>query len=210
MMVNDAMAFSPSSQPRQTQLGAGSRINAPDLPPRIDRQSKPSGSGIEIPNSSGSTRFNGSGDIIGHSGQEGGFDKLVDGDNTQVEYISRTPASAVDASATAANLTSDVPPGCSGVGINIVNNGIEVADRRLTSLERQGRLNNSTHLKMGQTLPSSGSNNNMTNTVPLNGTYESTSIYDSYNHSQLAIQNLGRLGPNAPDDLKSVPNVKYV
>lgn len=48
-----------------------------------------------------------------------------------------------------------------------------------------------------------------TNTAkPNNGSYDSVSSYDSYNTTQLSVQNL-RLGPNAPDDLKSVPNVKY-
>lgn len=37
-----------------------------------------------------------------------------------------------------------------------------------------------------------------------NGSYDSVSSYDSYNATQLTAQNM-RLGPNAPDDLKSVP-----
>lgn len=209
-MVNEAMSFSAPSQSRQTQYGPGNRINAPDLPPRIDRQSKPSGPGIDINSSSVSSRFNGPSDMIGHTVQEGIPDnKPVDGDDSQVEYIARATASAAAGSTAATSSSSDLP-GCSGVGINVANNGVDVSDRRLTSLERQGRLNTSTHMKMGSTLPAIGGGNNMANTAPVNGNYESTSIYDSYNHSQLAIQNLGRLGPNAPDDLKSVPNVKYV
>lgn len=38
-----------------------------------------------------------------------------------------------------------------------------------------------------------------------NGSYDSVSSYDSYNTTQLSLQN-NKLGPNAPDDLKkSVP-----
>lgn len=37
--------------------------------------------------------------------------------------------------------------------------------------------------------------------------YDSVSSYDSMNTTQLSMQNL-RLGPNAPDDLKSVPSGK--
>lgn len=40
-----------------------------------------------------------------------------------------------------------------------------------------------------------------------NSSYDSVSSYDSYSMSQLTPQTL-RLGPNAPDDLKSVPNTK--
>lgn len=40
-----------------------------------------------------------------------------------------------------------------------------------------------------------------------NSSYDSVSSYDSYSTSQLTPQTM-RLGPNAPDDLKSVPNTK--
>lgn len=45
-----------------------------------------------------------------------------------------------------------------------------------------------------------------------NGSYDSVSSYDSYSNT-LVRDSLGasttRLGPNAPDDLKSVPQAKY-
>lgn len=40
-----------------------------------------------------------------------------------------------------------------------------------------------------------------------NSSYDSVSSYDSYGTTQLTPQAM-RLGPNAPDDLKSVPNTK--
>ncbi|XP_049304722.1 uncharacterized protein LOC105232047 isoform X3 [Bactrocera dorsalis] len=70
-------------------------------------------------------------------------------------------------------------------------------DRQHSSLERQALINASI-----STQPSIGNKA----TQPNVNSYDSMSSYDSYNASQLTVQNLGRLGPNAPDDLKSVPN----
>ncbi|XP_039958845.1 uncharacterized protein LOC120773793 isoform X3 [Bactrocera tryoni] len=70
-------------------------------------------------------------------------------------------------------------------------------DRQHSSLERQALLNAAI-----STQPSIGNKA----TQPNVNSYDSMSSYDSYNASQLTVQNLGRLGPNAPDDLKSVPN----
>ncbi|XP_067643044.1 tight junction protein ZO-1 isoform X3 [Eurosta solidaginis] len=74
-------------------------------------------------------------------------------------------------------------------------------DRHHASLERQARLNAASSNSMI-------SGNKTTQQQQQNGnSYDSVSSYDSYNNaSQLTVQNLGRLGPNAPDDLKSVPN----
>lgn len=68
-----------------------------------------------------------------------------------------------------------------GVGGGANNNGNTSLER--SSLERQ----KTSGTKMGTS------------------SYDSVSSYDSYNTSQL-VQNM-RLGPNAPDDLKSVPGV---
>lgn len=140
-------------------------INAPDLPPRIDRQSKPG----EIPlNTSGSSSRNGT---LSRSAQERLFGKTVVQDDGQAEYITRNAL----------------------VGAA----GTETMDRQQqqqqaqASLERQARLN--------AQLKANGGGGGTS-------TYDSVSSYDSYNNSQMAMQNLGRLGPNAPDDLKSVPN----
>nr|XP_036229502.1 uncharacterized protein LOC106622754 isoform X3 [Bactrocera oleae] len=135
-------------------------MHAPDLPPRIDRQSKP-GLG-EIPPPS---RTNSSGGTLGRSAQERLFAKAIVNDEVQAEYISRN-----------------------------INDSI---DRQHSSLERQALLNAAI-----STQPSMGNKA----TQPNASSYDSMSSYDSYNASQLTVQNLGRLGPNAPDDLKSVPN----
>ncbi|XP_011188071.2 tight junction protein ZO-1 isoform X3 [Zeugodacus cucurbitae] len=152
--VSDPSAI-PSTRP-QSLYG----IHAPDLPPRIDRQSKP-GLG-EIPPPS---RTNSSGGTLGRSAQERLFGKAIVSDDVQAEYISRN-----------------------------VNDSI---DRQHSSLERQALLNAaiSGQQSIGQKA-----------TQPNASSYDSMSSYDSYNASQLTVQNLGRLGPNAPDDLKSVPN----
>ncbi|XP_041675119.1 tight junction protein ZO-1 isoform X10 [Drosophila eugracilis] len=161
-------------QPQQPGVGDPSAvrpqslygINAPDLPPRIDRQSKPG----EIPlNTSGSSSRNGT---LGRSAQERLFGKAVVQDDGQAEYITRN-----------ALVGSGAP---------------ETLDRQQqqqthASLERQARLNAQLKANGGGT--GGGAS-----------TYDSVSSYDSYNNTQMAMQNLGRLGPNAPDDLKSVPN----
>ncbi|XP_034488626.1 uncharacterized protein LOC117792552 isoform X3 [Drosophila innubila] len=145
-------------------------INAPDLPPRIDRQSKPG----DLPlNTSGTSSRNGSsGGTLGRSAQERLFGKAVLQDDVQAEYVTRNA---------------------------LVGAGGETIDRQQqqASLERQARMN----AAMGS--PAQHKTNGNGGAA---STYDSVSSYDSYNNSQLAMQNLGRLGPNAPDDLKSVPN----
>lgn len=63
----------------------------------------------------------------------------------------------------------------------------------------------------GDTINGDGDQLNLNNepgNKSINGTYDSVSSYDSNNiTSQLTMANL-RLGPNAPDDLKSVPSIK--
>ncbi|XP_004529166.1 tight junction protein ZO-1 isoform X4 [Ceratitis capitata] len=144
----------PSTRP-QSLYG----MHAPDLPPRIDRQSKPGPGEIPPP-----SRTNTSGGTLGRSAQERLFGKAIVSDEVQAEYISRT-----------------------------VN---ESMDRHQASLERQALINAAV---TNQPISSNKAANP-------NGSYDSVSSYDSYNTSHLTVQNLGRLGPNAPDDLKSVPN----
>ncbi|XP_039495048.1 tight junction protein ZO-1 isoform X3 [Drosophila santomea] len=142
-------------------------INAPDLPPRIDRQSKPG----DIPlNTSGSSSRNGT---LGRSAQERLFGKAVVQDDVQAEYITRN---ALVGSGAAETLDRQ-----------------QQQQQTHASLERQARLN--AQLKANGGGAGGGAS-----------TYDSVSSYDSYNNTQMAMQNLGRLGPNAPDDLKSVPN----
>lgn len=140
-------------------------INIPDLPPRIDRQSKPGpGEGLTP------SRTNSSGGTIGRSAQERLFGKQNVNDDLQADYISR-------------------------------NALVDSMERTQTSLDRPHRIN-----------PVVSSPSGKSSSIPTqqNGSYDSVSSYDSYNTAQLSAQNIGRLGPNAPDDLKSVPNAKYV
>ncbi|XP_017123834.1 tight junction protein ZO-1 isoform X7 [Drosophila elegans] len=144
-------------------------INAPDLPPRIDRQSKPG----DMPlNTSGSSSRNGT---LGRSAQERLFGKAVVQDDVQAEYITRN---ALVGSVATESLDRQQQQ--------------QQQQQTHASLERQARLN--AQLKANG--PGGGGAS----------TYDSVSSYDSYNNTQMAMQNLGRLGPNAPDDLKSVPN----
>lgn len=161
----------PSTRP-QSLYG----INAPDLPPRIDRQSKPGDLPVPPNNVSSNTantpsRSNSSGGTLGRSAQERLFGKPIVSDDVQAEYISRNAANT---------------------------NNPDTMERHHASLERQARMNAAVQSKIsgGATAQQNGSS------------YDSVSSYDSYNASQLTMQNLGRLGPNAPDDLKSVPNAK--
>uniref|UniRef100_A0A1A9WH03 Tight junction protein ZO-1 n=1 Tax=Glossina brevipalpis TaxID=37001 RepID=A0A1A9WH03_9MUSC len=154
-------------------------INAPDLPPRIDRQSKP-GPG-ELPINTPPSRSNSSGGTMGRTAQERLFGKAIVSDDVQAEYITRT----------ANNSNNNSSPA-------------DALERHHASLERQARLNaaqSKLSTPAGSNLPPPSSATNQPN-----GSYDSVSSYDSYSATQLAMQNLGRLGPNAPDDLKSVPN----
>ncbi|XP_073830454.1 zonula occludens-like protein polychaetoid isoform X7 [Musca autumnalis] len=194
-ILNSSDPSTPSTRP-QSLYG----INAPDLPPRIDRQSKPGPNDIMVtPSSTTNTpsRSNSSGGTLGRSAQERLFGKAIVSDDVQAEYISRNAANALNVQASNPTATADVTP----------------LDRHHASLERQARLNAAASQSK---LPGAGGPATSTataasaiNTPQQNGgsSYDSVSSYDSYNASQLTMQNLGRLGPNAPDDLKSVPNV---
>uniref|UniRef100_T1PKE9 Uncharacterized protein n=1 Tax=Musca domestica TaxID=7370 RepID=T1PKE9_MUSDO len=167
-------------------------INAPDLPPRIDRQSKPGPNDIVVTPSSTNTpsRSNSSGGTLGRSAQERLFGKAIVSDDVQAEYISRNAANALQA--------NQPPP--TGADPTTM-------DRHHASLERQARLNAAAQSKIPGA-PTSATASAISTPQQQNGSsYDSVSSYDSYNASQLTMQNLGRLGPNAPDDLKSVPNV---
>lgn len=185
----------PSTRP-QSLYG----INAPDLPPRIDRQSKPGPNDIVTPPTAATTtstntpsRSNSSGGTLGRSAQERLFGKAIVSDDVQAEYISRN-------------------------AINAASNNDSSIDRHHASLERQARLNAAqSKMPAGTTsgvavAAAAAVSVSASGAIPppqQNGSsYDSVSSYDSYNASQLTMQNLGRLGPNAPDDLKSVPNVK--
>ncbi|XP_054747083.1 tight junction protein ZO-1 isoform X2 [Anastrepha obliqua] len=158
-IVAAGVGVSDSSMP-STRPQSFYGMHAPDLPPRIDRQSKPGPGEMPPP-----PRSNSSGGTLGRSAQERLFGKPIVNDEVQAEYISRSTSDSMD--------------------------------RHHASLERQALLN------AAISNPPVGGNK----VTQQNGSaYDSVSSYDSYNTSQLTVQNLGRLGPNAPDDLKSVPN----
>ncbi|XP_075146706.1 zonula occludens-like protein polychaetoid isoform X3 [Haematobia irritans] len=165
----------PSTRP-QSLYG----INAPDLPPRIDRQSKPGPNDVVVsPTNTTNTpsRSNSSGGTLGRSAQERLFGKAIVSDDVQAEYISRNAAT------------------------NPNGNAGDTIERHHASLERQARLN-----AAQSKIPGTNATSAIATSQQNGSSYDSVSSYDSYNASQLTMQNLGRLGPNAPDDLKSVPN----
>uniref|UniRef100_A0A336KSV6 Netrin receptor UNC5 n=2 Tax=Culicoides sonorensis TaxID=179676 RepID=A0A336KSV6_CULSO len=161
-----------SSQILGTNGSQGIYGAVPDLPPRIDRASKPPGGQAILPGggtpgsslpSRNSSSLHGN-NSLGRSAHERLFgSKSLDHSDPTLndEYASRSQLLG----------TADKRNG----------NGNSSLDRPNNSLDRQkpGKMGNSS--------------------------YDSVSSYDSYSTSQLTPQTM-RLGPNAPDDLKSVPN----
>jgi len=132
-----------------------------------------------------------SGGTLGRSAQERLFGSksqqlgIANGEDLHDDYATRT------------QLLMNSPDKRTGSGNSL--------DRLHSSLDRQ---RGSTSVGNGVIVPPGvggvpGSNKVINN----NGSYDSVSSYDSYNTTQMSVQNI-RLGPNAPDDLKSVPNVK--
>ncbi|XP_055905016.1 uncharacterized protein LOC129940651 isoform X1 [Eupeodes corollae] len=159
--VGPSQSMNPDSNspPSNTRPQSLYGINAPDLPPRVDRHVKPSDVIANTPPS----RTSSSGGTIARSAQERLFGKPTVTDDVQAEYVSRST-------------TND-----------------SVDRTQQSSLDRQQRLNSVVASPLKPTQQNGSA-------------YDSVSSYDSYNTTQLAsIQNV-RLGPNAPDDLKSVPN----
>lgn len=163
---------------QQNQARSSAPI-VPELPPRIDRASKPNGvtpPSTLLPNpsarNSSSATTNGSSGTYGRSAHErlfAGSTKPVNDNNPtyEDEYSTRILSTPDKRNST---------------------NGIPLERKTATPLID----------KLTRT-PSGGAPPNAANKA--NGSYDSVSSYDS------SMQNL-RLGPNAPDDLKSVPNVK--
>ncbi|XP_049278998.1 uncharacterized protein LOC125761682 isoform X5 [Anopheles funestus] len=177
----------------------------PDLPPRIDRASKPPNA-PGAPSTSGSSlpsRNSSSGGTLGRSAQERLFgngkqssaDTLHDPTSTHDEYSSRNQLLGHGGP----DKRPALPPMVNGS--TTAPGTVSSLERNAnTSLDRSGGGRTAGHHHAA----SSGSNPNTSSKA--NGSYDSVSSYDSYNtSSQLTAQNM-RLGPNAPDDLKSVPN----
>uniref|UniRef100_A0A1B0CKN4 Putative tight junction n=1 Tax=Lutzomyia longipalpis TaxID=7200 RepID=A0A1B0CKN4_LUTLO len=132
---------------------------APDLPPRVDRASKPPGN-VASPERTAKNSSIHSISTLSRSAQERLFATPKNDGDPGDEYATRNQL------------------------LNAVDKRLNGGSSQQASLERQ-------------TVPHGGKINN--------GSYDSVSSYDSYNTAQMAAQNI-RLGPNAPDDLKSVPN----
>ena len=174
-----------------------SKLSVPDLPPRIDRASKPPSSmlpsstpGSSLP-SRNSSSVN-SGGTLGRSAQErlfGNSAKSLGPEDQQDDLYS----------ATNKLLNTLEPKKMPSIG----SDG--------NSLERRDIINPHHHHHLNQQ-----NSLDRTNSTVKNGqsSYDSVSSYDSFNTNQAqqavttssnSLQN--RLGPNAPDDLKSVPGV---
>lgn len=161
--------------------------NAPDLPPRIDRTSKPSSNNI----TPSSTLLTTASARIGNVNRNGSYGRSA---HEQLFGDTATQSSLTTALADAAAPIYDDEY---STRINPSS-----ADKRgsmnASSLDRkQGAqlLNEKGQMRSSNTAAANGKNNS--------SAYDSVSSYDSCN---AAMQNL-RLGPNAPDDLKSVPSV---
>lgn len=166
--------------------------NAPDLPPRIDRTSKPPSSNI-TPSSTLLTTASG---------------RNAMGLNTNANRNGSYGRSAHDqlfGDPTTSSLTTTLADAAAPLYEDEYSTRINP-----TSTEKLGSLNASSldrkhgaQLMNEKTLRSSSSSNAPANGKTNSSAYDSVSSYDSCN---VAMQNL-RLGPNAPDDLKSVPSV---
>lgn len=162
---------------------------APDLPPRIDRASKPPNSitptstlltTASARNSIGLNTSNSRNGTYGRSAHEQLF---------------------ADASSSLTATLADAAPVYED----------EYSTRINPPTDKRGSLNaSSLDRKQSAQLLDKAIRSSSNSTTPANGktngSYDSVSSYDSCN---VAMQNL-RLGPNAPDDLKSVPTVAYV
>lgn len=150
----------------------------PELPPRIDRASKPgistSTPASSLPSRNSSILQSGSG-TLGRSAQDRFFGTM----SKEQDDLYTTSNKLMN--------TMDTKK-MNGTGSNA------------NSLERHDMIMNSHGSQHQASLDRS-------NPIGKNGSsYDSVSSYDSYNTSQLHQVNSNRLGPNAPDDLKSVPN----
>jgi tight junction protein 1 len=87
---------------------------------------------------------------------------------------------------------------------NQLLNSVDKRNSGGNSLERQHQQDSLDRQRNGGGGNGVGNHNKILNN---NGSYDSVSSYDSFNTTQLTAPNI-RLGPNAPDDLKSVPNTK--
>lgn len=166
--------------------------NAPDLPPRIDRTSKPPSTNI-TPSSTLLTTTSALSALgmATNGNRNGSFNRSAHG------QLFGDAATASSLTATLADATAPIYDDEYSTRINP------------STPDKRGSLNaSSLERKQGAQLLNEKALRSSTSTNPAIGrtnssAYDSISSYDSCN---AAMQNL-RLGPNAPDDLKSVPSV---
>lgn len=170
---------------RETSLGLLG--NAPDLPPRIDRASKPPNT--ITPSSTLLTTASSRNSMgLATSGSRNG----TYGRTAHEQLFSDTNSPLSTSLADATPVYED-----------------EYSTRIIPPTDKRGSLNaSSLDRKQGAQILEKSLRTPSNSTTPANGktngsSYDSVSSYDSCN---AAMQSL-RLGPNAPDDLKSVPNV---
>lgn len=167
--------------------------NAPDLPPRIDRTSKPPSNNI-TPSSTLLTTAASARNALGLNASA----------NRNGSY-GRSAHEQLFGDVTTSSLTTTLADATAPLYDDEYSTRINP-----TTAEKRGSLNassldrkQSAHLSNEKSLRSSSSSNTQANGKTNSSAYDSVSSYDSCN---VAMQNL-RLGPNAPDDLKSVPSV---
>ncbi|XP_055316284.1 tight junction protein ZO-1 isoform X4 [Sitodiplosis mosellana] len=161
--------------------------NAPDLPPRIDRASKPPSNMTPSSTLLITASARNSMGLNSSSSRNGTYGRSA---HEQLFGDTNSPLTTT---------LADVAPVYED----------EYSTRINAPTDKRGSLNaSSLDRKQGNQLLDKSHRSSSNSTTPANGktngsSYDSVSSYDSCN---VAMQNL-RLGPNAPDDLKSVPTV---
>lgn len=161
--------------------------NAPDLPPRIDRASKPPNNITPSSTLLTTASARNSMGLNSSSSRNGTY-----GRTAHEQLFGDTNSPLTTTLGDAAPVYED-----------------EYSTRINPPTDKRGSLNaSSLDRKQGNQLLDKSHRSSSNSTTPANGktngsSYDSVSSYDSCN---VAMQNL-RLGPNAPDDLKSVPTV---
>lgn len=159
----------------------------PELPPRIDRASKPAGgySKTTPPSTLSPIRQPMSPNISVGSARKSAQERLF-GSNHVIEGNPEFP-SAEDYSMRSIKKSSNAPS-----ELNSLDRNLLLSPKRMTNNNTGGMIHPQHHQ---QPIPAN------------NGTYDTVPSYGSFNnnnnHNHLSMQE--QLGPNAPDDLKSVP-----
>lgn len=164
-------------------------IGAPDLPPRIDRTSKPPSNNI-TPSSTLLTTTSARNVSLNTS-----VNRNSSYDRSAHEKLFVEPTTS---SLTTTLADSTAPLYDDEYRINATSSD-KLSSLNASSLDRK----HGAQLMSEKGLRATSSSNTPANGKTNSSAYDSISSYDSCN---LAMQNL-RLGPNAPDDLKSVPSV---